>query len=121
MPEANSIPVPSNPVGPYPGRDPGATQKPKLMNRFREALRSRHSFATTPTPLTVARPGVAARSADFEVERNAYRLIRIRCRHKKQQGMQVTDIGGIIAEILALSRACYTDRKPIFRILYGSI
>jgi hypothetical protein len=46
MPEANSIPVPSNPVGPYPGHDPGAAQKPKLLDRLREALRSRHSFAT---------------------------------------------------------------------------
>ena len=46
MPEANSIPVLSNPVGPYPGQAPGATQKPKLMDRLREALRSRHSFAT---------------------------------------------------------------------------
>ena len=45
MPEANSIPVLSNPVGPYPGQAPGATQKPKLMDRLREALRSRHSFA----------------------------------------------------------------------------
>ena len=121
MPEANSIPVPSNPVGRYPGHDPGAAQKPKLLDRLREALRSPHSFATTPTSLTVARPEFAARSTDFEVEREGYRLIRIRCRDKKQQGMQVTDIGGIIAKILALSRACYTDRKPIFRILCGSI
>jgi site-specific recombinase XerD len=42
MPEANSIPVPSNPVGPYPGQAPGASQKPKLLDRLREALRSRH-------------------------------------------------------------------------------
>ena len=46
MPEANSIPVPSNPVGRYPGHDPGAAQKPKLLDRLREALRSLHSFAT---------------------------------------------------------------------------
>ena len=46
MPEANSIPVPSNPVGSYPGHDPGAIPKPKLMDRLRDALRSRHSFAT---------------------------------------------------------------------------
>jgi hypothetical protein len=39
----------------------------------------------------------------------------------KQQGMQVTDVGGIIAEIIALSKACYTDPKPIFGILCGSI
>ena len=42
MPEANPIPVPSNPVGPYPGHAPGATSKPKLLDRLREALRSRH-------------------------------------------------------------------------------
>ena len=46
MPEANSIPVPSNPVGRYPGHAPGATVKPKLLDRLRESLRSRHSFAT---------------------------------------------------------------------------
>lgn len=42
MPEANSIPVPSNPVERYPGHDPGATAKPNLLDRLREALRSRH-------------------------------------------------------------------------------
>ncbi len=42
MPEANSIPVPSNPVGRYPGHAPGATVKPKLLDCLREALRSRH-------------------------------------------------------------------------------
>jgi integrase len=46
MPEANPIPVPSNPVGPYPGHDPGANQKPELLGRLREALRSPRSFAT---------------------------------------------------------------------------
>ena len=46
MPEANSIPVPSNPVGPYRGHHPGAIPKPKLLGRLRDALRSRHSFAT---------------------------------------------------------------------------
>lgn len=35
--------------------------------------------------------------------------------------MRVTDIGGIIAEIFALSMAYYTDPKAIFRILCGSI
>jgi len=46
MPEANSIRFPSTQVGRYPGREPGATAKPKLLNRLREVLRSRHSFAT---------------------------------------------------------------------------
>jgi len=47
--------------------------------------------------------------------------IRIRPLDKKQQPVQVTDIGGIIAEIFALAMACYTDWKPIFRIICGSI
>jgi len=42
MPEANSIPAASNPVGRYPDRAPGATPKPKLLDRLREALRSRY-------------------------------------------------------------------------------
>ena len=46
MPEANSIPAASNPVGRSPDRAPGATPKPTLLARLREALRSRHSFAT---------------------------------------------------------------------------
>jgi integrase len=47
MPEANPIPVPSNPIGRYPGHVPAATAKPKLPGCLREALRSRrHSFAT---------------------------------------------------------------------------
>jgi hypothetical protein len=46
MPEANSIPAASNPVGRCPDRTPGDTPKPKLLDRLREALRSRHSFAT---------------------------------------------------------------------------
>ena len=46
MPEANSILVPSNPVGPYPGHDPGANQKWEPLDRLRETLRSPHSFAT---------------------------------------------------------------------------
>jgi len=46
MPEANSIPAASNPIGKYPDRAPGATAKPKRLDRPREASRSRHSFAT---------------------------------------------------------------------------
>ena len=47
MSEANSIPVPSNPIGRYRGHAPAATARPKLLDRLREALRSRrHSFAT---------------------------------------------------------------------------
>ena len=46
MPEANSIPVPSNPVGRYPGHAPVAPVKPKLLGCLREVLCSRRSFAT---------------------------------------------------------------------------
>ena len=42
MPVANSIPVPLNPIGRYPGHAAAATAKPKLLDRLREALRSRH-------------------------------------------------------------------------------
>ena len=46
MPEVNSIQFPSAQVGQFPGHTPGATAKPKLLDRLREALRSRHFFAT---------------------------------------------------------------------------
>ena len=46
MPEANSVQFPSSQVGRYPGHAPGTAAKPKLLDRLREALRSRHSFAT---------------------------------------------------------------------------
>jgi integrase len=46
MPEANSAPILSNAVSPYPRVKPGAATKPKLLDRLREALRSRPSFAT---------------------------------------------------------------------------
>ena len=42
MAEANSIPAASNPVGRYPHHVPGATPKPTLLDRLREALRPRH-------------------------------------------------------------------------------
>ena len=42
MPEANSIPAASNPVGRWPERKRGANPKPKLLDRLREALHSRH-------------------------------------------------------------------------------
>ncbi len=42
MSEANSVPATPNPVGRYPDRAPGATPKPKLLDRLPEALRSRH-------------------------------------------------------------------------------
>ena len=46
MLEANPISVPSNLVGQYLSHTPRVTQKPKLLDRLREALHSRHSFTT---------------------------------------------------------------------------
>jgi integrase len=46
MPEANSAPALSNQVRQYPTHAPGATAKPKLLDRLRDALRSRHFIAT---------------------------------------------------------------------------
>ncbi len=46
MPEANSVPILSNLPNPYPRIAPAPAQKPKLLDRLREALRSHHSFAT---------------------------------------------------------------------------
>jgi integrase len=46
MPEANSAPILSNPPSRYQRIAPAPAQKPKLLERLREALRSRHSFAT---------------------------------------------------------------------------
>jgi len=42
MPVANPILVPLNPIGRYPGHAPAANAKPKLLDRLREAMRSRH-------------------------------------------------------------------------------
>jgi integrase len=42
MPGANPMPVPSNPPSRYPRIAPASIQKPKLLDRLREALRSRH-------------------------------------------------------------------------------
>jgi len=46
MPEANSKPFLSIQAGRNPAHAPGATPKPKLLDRLRETLRSCHSFAT---------------------------------------------------------------------------
>jgi len=46
MPVANSIPVPSNLVGQYLSQTPRLTQKPNLLDRLCQFLRSRHSFTT---------------------------------------------------------------------------
>jgi site-specific recombinase XerD len=42
MPEANSEPILSNPLSRYPQITPAPAQKPKLLDRLSEALRSRH-------------------------------------------------------------------------------
>ncbi|NWF56439.1 MAG: phage integrase N-terminal SAM-like domain-containing protein, partial [Syntrophaceae bacterium] len=42
MPEADSAPILSNPLGRYPRIAPAPAQKPKLLDRLSEALRSRH-------------------------------------------------------------------------------
>jgi len=42
MPEANSEPIFSNPLSRYPRIAPAPAQKPKLLDRLCEALRSRH-------------------------------------------------------------------------------
>jgi len=46
MPEANPAPSLSNPISRYPRIAPEPAQKPKPLDRLREALRSHHSFAT---------------------------------------------------------------------------
>ena len=46
MPEANSTAIPSKAATQCPRVVPKPAQKPKLLNRLHEALRSRHSFAT---------------------------------------------------------------------------
>lgn len=45
MPEMNSVPAYSKPVAQYLGPASSSAQPPKLLDRLREALRSRHSFA----------------------------------------------------------------------------
>jgi hypothetical protein len=42
MPGVHSISVPSKPVSQAQGHAPGSSAQPKLLDRFREALRSRH-------------------------------------------------------------------------------
>jgi integrase len=44
-PEANSAPILSNPVSPYPQIAPKPAQKPKFLDRLHGTLHFRHSFA----------------------------------------------------------------------------
>jgi hypothetical protein len=50
-----------------------------------------------------------------------FMLTRIRRHDRLRHGTQVTEANGIIATVADGSTACYTDRKPKFRILCGSI
>jgi len=46
MPEANLVPILSSPTSRHPRIAPSPVQKPKVLDRLREALRSRPSFST---------------------------------------------------------------------------
>ena len=88
-----------------------------------QELLSQGDVKTTMIYIHVLNRGAAEVRSPFdglEMKQEGLMLIRIRCRDKKQRGMQLTDIVGFIAEILALSRVCYAGRKSIFRRLCGS-
>jgi hypothetical protein len=146
MPEANSAPILSTPPSRLPTLAPDPAQKPKLLNRLCEALRSRHYSPRpnfrhglfnithvdpfgpeTPSPLAphpCSQPWPARCSQPcgraLRFRKRGFSRISIRRHDKKQQGVQVFDIKWIIAAIFAVLTAYYTDRKPIFRILCGS-
>jgi len=48
-------------------------------------------------------------------------LTRLRRHDKLWHGAQVTEVKGTIVALADGSRACYTERKPKFRTLCGSI
>ena len=147
MPEANSAPILSNPPSRFPTLASAPAYKPKLLDRLREPLRSRHYSPRpefphgllhltlvdlfglkTPSPLALhscSQPWAGRCSQPcgrtLIFRKRGFRRIRIRRRDKKQRGTQVADIEGIIALIFAVLAACYTDRKPPFRLLCGSI
>jgi integrase len=73
MPEANSAPILSNPPTGYPRIVPVPTQKPKLLDRLSEALRSRHGvFPLTHVGLLGRKPPLPSR------ERVGVRAIKMR-------------------------------------------
>jgi len=47
--------------------------------------------------------------------------IRIRCRDKPRYRAQQDEYKELIASLVIALKACYADRKPNFRVLYGSI
>ena len=48
-------------------------------------------------------------------------LILIRCHDNERQEIQMADSEKIAAVVFVVSMVCYMDRKPLFRILRGSI
>jgi len=57
----------------------------------------------------------------FEMGQEDFMLIRIIRHDNKPQDTQVADSEKIAAVVFAVSMACCMDRKPVFRILCGSI
>jgi hypothetical protein len=57
----------------------------------------------------------------FEMGQEDFMLIRIIRHDNKPQDTQVADSEKIAAIVFTISRAYYMDRKPVFRILCGSI
>lgn len=47
--------------------------------------------------------------------------IRIRCRDKPRYRAQPNEYKELIASLAIALMVCYADRKPNFRVLYGSI
>ena len=58
---------------------------------------------------------------DFEVIGEVLMRIRIRCHDKTAQETQRAYFERYIASAIAATTASYTDRKPEFRVLCGSI
>ena len=62
MPEANPAPIPSNSPSRYPRMAPQPAQKPRLLDRFCKALRSRHGvFFLTHVELFGRKPPLPSR------------------------------------------------------------
>ncbi len=53
--------------------------------------------------------------------RRAFMPIRIKCRDKPRYMAQPNEYKELIASLAIALMACYADRKPNFRVLYGSI
>jgi len=108
--------------------------QPKLLDRLREALRSRQYRSrneniycywvkhSLPMSTTMDRLAFAIRWTGFETIKGGHVMpIRIRCREKPLNRTEPTENKGIRAPPAAVSTACYTDRKTQSRILCGSI